>query len=39
MPEGAFRRPPIQEVIQQMHGHHIAALVRSDVDATEVSTS
>jgi hypothetical protein len=39
MPQGASRRPPTWEVIQQMHCHHIAALVRSDVDTTEVSTS
>jgi len=28
-----------EEVIQQMHSHYIAALVRSVVDTTEVRTS
>ena len=40
VPEGATRCPTIQEeVIQQMHSHYIAALVRSVVDLTEVRTS
>jgi hypothetical protein len=39
MPEDASASVDEEEVIQQMHSHYIAALVRSDVDPTEVRTS
>jgi hypothetical protein len=39
IPEGASASVDEEEVIQQMQSHYIAALVRSDVDLTEVRTS
>jgi hypothetical protein len=39
MPEGRGRGPMNEEVIQQMHSHYIAALVRIDAVRAEITTS